>query len=144
MGSLRLHINRSQVQCLTIRIQKIIIAITKWTIQGVWSTVSCETDIYGMVCQRQKSRSCKGFWGHGRVGSARNVSLHLDNKSTGTLWCDYFGNLKFIEFLKLPGEVLDSKLWLISVSSTLSSYHHSSPISLARLLASSLAYTSGA
>lgn len=51
-----------------------------------------------------------------------------------SVWCNYFGTLNFIEGSKLPGEGLDSKLWLFSISSALNRYSSSITQILSRQL----------
>ena len=67
----------------------------------------------------------RGFWEDSRMGCTRNPSLHLDNNCTGRICLiQLFWNSGVYWRLQLPGEGLDGKLCLISVTFSLLAQQH--------------------
>ena len=67
----------------------------------------------------------RGFWEDSRMGCTRNPPLHLDNNCTGRICLiQLFWNSGVYWRLQLPGEGLDGKLCLISVTFSLLAQQH--------------------
>lgn len=60
----------------------------------------------------------RGFWDKDSRKHWRNLSPHQDNRTGRIYFGYYFGTLEPIEGSQLPGEDLDSILWLSSALST--------------------------